>query len=102
MTPPKLSRWLAGGALLAAATAGVAAEPVPGLPPEFQQIIPRGRIASVDAPEFVAAGEAEIPDDAWVLGVEIGGQAKAYSLNLLNHHEIVNDSIGEHKFAAVW
>ena len=102
MTTSKLYRWLAGTALLATATAAGAAGPPADLPPEFQQIIPRGRIASVDAPEFVAAGEAEIPDDAWVLGVEIGGQAKAYSLNLLNHHEIVNDSIGEQSFAAVW
>ncbi len=107
---PRLSTLLAGAALLATATAASAAEPPAepapeppaGLPPEFQQIIPRGRIASVDAPRFVAAGEAEIPDDAWVLGVEIGGQAKAYSLNLLNQHEIVNDSIGEQSFAAVW
>ncbi len=126
MRPTKLSQLLAGGALLAA-TAGMAAEPPADpppadpppadlppadlppadlppadLPPAFQQIIPRGRIASVDQPEFVDAGKAEIPDDAWVLGVEIGGETKAYSLNLLNHHEIVNDRIGETTFAAVW
>ena len=69
---------------------------------DFEQIIPRGRIASVDAPEFVTADEAGIPDDAWVLGVAVGGEARAYSLNLLNHHEIVNDRVGEHTFAAVW
>ena len=89
------------GALLAA-TAAAAAEPPADLPPEFQQIIPRGRIASVDAPEFVAAGEAQIPDDAWVLGVAIEGEARAYSLNLLNHHEVINDRVGERTFAAVW
>ena len=50
----------------------------------------------------MAADEAEIPDDAWVLGVAVGGEARAYSLNLLNHHEVVNDRIGEHAFAAVW
>ncbi len=93
----------AGGALLASATAAQAAsDPPSDLPSEFQQIIPRGRIASVDEPEFVSAGKAEIPDDAWVLGVEIDGEAKAYSLNLLNQHEIVNDRIGETAFAAVW
>ena len=89
------------GALLAA-TAAAAAEPPAQRPPEFQQIIPRGRIASVDAPEFVAAGEAQIPDDAWVLGVAIEGEARAYSLNLLNHHEVINDRVGERTFAAVW
>ena len=48
------------------------------------------------------ATEADIRDDAWVLGVVIDGQARAYSLDLLNAHEVVNDSIGETNFAAVW
>ena len=97
------SSFLAGGALLAVATAGCSASRLPAdLPSEFQQLIPRGHIASIDRPKFATAQEAEIPDDAWVLGVALGGQAKAYSLNLLNHHEIVNDSNGEHAFAAVW
>ena len=74
----------------------------PDLPPEFEQIIPRGRIASVDEPTFVSADEAELSDDAWILGIATGGQAKAYSLNLLNHHEIVNDRFGEVPLAAVW
>lgn len=73
-----------------------------GLPDEFQQIIPRGQIASVDAPRFVLAAEAKLPPEAWVLGVVIDGEARAYSLNLLNRHEIVNDAIGEKSFAAVW
>ncbi len=50
----------------------------------------------------MAASEAEISDDAWVLGVVIGGQPKAYSLNLLNRHEVVNDHSGDTAFAAVW
>ena len=87
-----------------AATQEPAVEPErhPDLPAEFKQIIPRGRIASVDAPAFVSAAEAEIPGDAWVLGVVIDGQAKAYDLNLLNRHEIVNDRFGELPVAAVW
>lgn len=72
------------------------------LPDDFRQLLPRGRIASVDSPTFVPASEAEISDDAWVLGVEIGDEAKAYSLNLLNHHEIINDRFGETPVAAVW
>ena len=72
-------------------------------PPEgVEQLLPRGRIAAVMEPEFVAAAEADIPDDAWVLGVAINGQAKAYSLNLLNHHEVVNDRFGDLPIAAVW
>jgi hypothetical protein len=72
------------------------------LPPGFQQIIPRGRIASVDAPRFVPASAARLPPEAWVFGVLIDGQARAYSLNLLNRHEIVNDRVGDETFAAVW
>lgn len=72
------------------------------LPAGVEQIIPRGQIAAVFEPQFVSATEAEIADDAWVLGVMIEGQAKAYSLNLLNRHEVVNDQSGETAFAAVW
>lgn len=77
-------------------------KPHPDLPDDFRQLLPRGRIASVDQPEFVSAAEAEIPGDAWVLGVVHDGQAKAYSLNLLNRHEVVNDELGGRPIAAVW
>lgn len=69
---------------------------------EFKQLLPRGAIAAIRQPVFVTAGEANIDGGSWVLGVVIDGQAKAYSLNLLNSHEIVNDHIGATKFAAVW
>jgi len=72
------------------------------LPEGVEQILERGKIAAISNPQFVTADEAEIADDAWVLGVEIDGQTRAYSLNLLNRHEVVNDQIGEKSFAAVW
>jgi len=72
------------------------------LPKEFKQIIPRGQIAAISQPQFVPADSANIADDSWVLGVVIDGQARAYSLNLLNKHEVVNDRIGNIAFAAVW
>jgi len=77
---------------------------VPGITvaSEFEQLIPRGSIPAIDDPQFVTATEAEIADDAWVLGVAIGGEARAYSLNLLNRHEVVNDRIGDRPVAAVW
>lgn len=71
-------------------------------PPGVEQLLPRGHIAAILAPEFVPAAEAELPDDAWVLGVTIDGVAKAYSLKLLNRHEVVNDRTGETAYAAVW
>ncbi len=94
-------------ALLSLVTAVVAlrgGSPAPAdeLPPGVQQLLPRGAIAAITNPVFVTAEEAEITDDAWVLGVVIDGQARAYSLNLLNRHEVVNDRIGNLSFAAVW
>ena len=77
-------------------------EPHPDLPEDFQQLLPRGRIAAVDEPVMIPAAKAEISDDAWILGVEVDGAAHAYSLNLLNRHEVVNDRLGDLPIAAVW
>lgn len=95
---------------LALLCAGATASPekeakstIPEIPPAgIEQVIPRGDIPAIFDPVFVGASEAEIPEDAWVLGVAVGDEAHAYSLNLLNSHEIVNDRIGEQNFAAVW
>ena len=91
-------------AALAVASAGLVPFARAGdeLPAEFKQIVPRGRIASVDEPRFVPAQKAKLAPEAWVLGVVIEGEARAYSLNLLNRHEIVNDRVGDKAFAAVW
>lgn len=85
-------------ALAAPACAGPPDEPPPGV----EQILPRGGIPAVFDPRFVPAAEADLPDDAWVLGVVVDGVAKAYSLNLLNQHEVVNDRSGDTAYAAVW
>ena len=79
-----------------------AEDPADRLPPGFMQAIARGRIASIDEPRFVTPDEANIPGDAWVFGVDLDGQPRAYSLKLLNHHEIVNDEVNGRRFAAVW
>jgi len=72
------------------------------MPKGYQQVLPPGRIPSIDNPRFVPAATAKIPGGAWVLGVLVEGEARAYSLNLLNRHEIVNDRAGGASFAAVW
>jgi hypothetical protein len=71
-------------------------------PPGFKRYLPRGRIPALDEPRFVKAADAQLPDDAWVLGVVLNGQARAYDLNLLTRHEVVNDRFGEQPVAAVW
>lgn len=81
---------------------GAVAAHAADLPRNFEQILPRGRIAAIDAPQFVSARQANVLPDSWVLGVLIDGKARAYSLRLLSSHEVVNDSIGSTHFAAVW
>ena len=68
----------------------------------FKQLLLRGQIPAIFEPEYVPATETDIDDDSWVFGVVIENQPRAYSLNLLNHHEVVNDNIGESNFAVVW
>jgi hypothetical protein len=49
----------------------------------------------VDDPRFVKAAEASwvVPGNP-VIGVEIGGEARAYPVHILEYHQIVNDEIG--------
>ena len=69
---------------------------------KYEQILERGGIPAIVNPTYVTAEEASIGADTWILGIVINGQARAYSLNLLNHHEVVNDNIDTTSFAAVW
>lgn len=82
------------------ATSPAMAEDAP--PAAFKRYLPRGRIPSLDAPRFVPAKDARIPGAAWVLGVVMNGEARAYDLNLLTRHEVVNDRFGDQPVAAVW
>ena len=99
-----MRKWMVLPAIAAAAglTALAWRETAEEPPPGVQQLLPRGRIAAVFEPVFVPAAEADIPSDAWILGVEIEGETRAYSLSLLNTHEVVNDRIAGSAFAAVW
>ena len=61
-------------------------------------------IPSIENPEFV---ESEVADETYdpdelVLGVEINGDARAYSVPLLSRHEIVNDIVGGKPIAVTW
>lgn len=49
-------------------------------------------IASIDAPRFESVAQVDWLEDAdLVIGVEFNGIARAYAVNILNWHEIVND-----------
>lgn len=57
---------------------------------------PRDGIPALDSPHFVSAEAAEfLDDDDRVLGLSIGGSAKAYPVRILSRHEVVNDWIRE-------
>lgn len=59
-------------------------------------------IPAITKPQFVSAIEAKLDDDAPVIGVTFNGESHAYSLYLLNGHEIVNDVVGGKKIATTW
>jgi len=64
---------------------------------------PRDGIPAIDRPRFVAAARAGYlhPDDR-VLGLWLGGEARAYPVAIMNWHEIVNDSIGGRPVAVTY
>ena len=59
-------------------------------------------IPAITKPQFVPAANAKLDADAPVIGVTFNGESHAYSLYLLNGHEIVNDVVGEKKIATTW
>ena len=69
---------------------------------EIKYVLPRDAIPAIKKPEFVPADDAGLDDNEPVVGVTINGESRAYALYLLNHHEIVNDKIGDDAFAVTW
>ena len=69
---------------------------------EIQYVLPRDAIPAIKSTEFVPAEEAGLDDNEPVVGISINGESRAYSVYLLNHHEIVNDRIGDTAFAVTW
>jgi hypothetical protein len=61
-------------------------------------------IRSIDRPIFERPREAAalLPLSALVLGLERGGEAHAYPIDLLSLHEIVNDVVGGTPVAVTW
>ena len=88
--------------MLLSAVALAQTSSVEDAPEGVNMLMQRNGIPAVFDPVFVTAADAEIPAGAWVLGVVMDGQARAYDLNLLNHHEIVNDVVAGKPIASVW
>jgi len=77
-------------------------------PNEIVTLLPPDAIPAIwDAePLWATVKEAEQNDDIAdgidVIGVAIGGQARAYPVPFLSAHEIVNDTIGGTAIAVTW
>lgn len=63
----------------------------------------RDCIPAIDDPAFVDADDADfVNDDDLVLALEINGDPRAYPANILNAHEIVNDTVGGEPVAVTY
>ena len=67
-------------------------------------LLPRDAIPAIDNPRFLSAAEADefYDPDELIIGVELDGDARAYSIPLLSGREIVNDTVGGRKIAVTW
>jgi hypothetical protein len=67
-------------------------------------LLPPDAIRSIDNPKFYSVEEAdrEYQPTELVLGVELDGEARAYSVALLSGREIVNDTLAGQPIAVTW
>ncbi len=67
-------------------------------------VLPMDAIPAIDNPKYVSVAEADrfMRPDEFILGITHGKTARAYSTWQLNHHEIVNDSLGSLPLAVTW
>jgi hypothetical protein len=65
--------------------------------------MPPSRIPMLDHPKHVPAAEADdLEDKHVVLGVDVGGKARAYPERILAWHELVRDRLGETEITLVF
>lgn len=65
---------------------------------------PQDGIPSIDNPKFQSVQEADkiLEDSEFVLGLNINGDIRAYPLQILVWHEIVNDVVGDQPVAVTY
>jgi len=60
----------------------------------------RGCIPALDDPAVTAAADGGwYPDEAFVFGIEVNGEFRAYPKNFMEIHEMVNDTLGGRRIA---
>ena len=88
---------------------GATASPAPGVENKTRDldiitVLGRDAIPAILDPVFVTPAEAVdqmLPTER-VIGVSINGEHRAYPLNMLSRHEIVNDIVGGKPIAVTW
>ena len=72
------------------------------LPDDFRQLLGRDAILPIYDPQFVPAGDSGWGDGTLVLGVAVGGEARAYPVAYLNRREMVLDVVGGTPLLVSW
>jgi len=63
----------------------------------------RDCIPSIDHPKYLSVDEAtDVADEELVITLSYNGEYRAYPSRILDHHEIVNDTIGGDPLAITW
>lgn len=66
-------------------------------------ILGREGIPAILDPVFARQGaESNMEPAERVIGVSINGESRAYPINLMSRHEIVNDTVGGKAIAVTW
>ncbi len=68
----------------------------------IQQLIVRDGIRPIYDSQFVSVEDAPYNSQELVMGVEINGDARAYSVNIMRRREMVNDWIGGTPVLVTW
>lgn len=68
----------------------------------FSPLLPFDGIPPVYDPKFASAAEAPLHDDELVIGIALGGEAKAYPITVLRYREMVNDELGGVPILVTW
>ncbi len=69
---------------------------------EFPQLIPFDGIPPVYDPKFASAADASLLDDELVMGISLGGAAKAYPVTVLRFREMVDDELAGIPILVTW
>ena len=72
-------------------------------PEEIVTVLPKDAIPAILSPSFEEGNKASwLGGKDLVVGVEIGGDSRAYPVPTLSRHEIVNDRIAGMPIAVTW